>query len=94
MSRSLIGRFQQARSRPPLILSREKGTREPSFFTTLMAVSSIRSYVVYRRLHERHSRRRRIEKPSWQARESITRSLSMRQKGHFMVVIIHQARAP
>jgi hypothetical protein len=59
----------------------------------LMAVSSIRSYVVYRRLHERHSRRRRIEKPSWQARESMTRSLSIRQKGHFMAAMIHQPRA-
>ena len=43
MSWSLIGRFQQARSRPRLIFSRQKGTREPSFLTTLMAASSIRS---------------------------------------------------
>jgi hypothetical protein len=32
-----------------------------------------------------------MEKPSWQARESMTRSLSTRQKGHFMVSIIARA---
>jgi hypothetical protein len=35
-----------------------------------------------------------MEKPSWQARESITRSVSTRQKGHFMVAMIHAVRPP
>src|SRR3954465_13317128 len=87
--RVVIGRSQQARSRPRLIFSRSNGTREPSFLITLIVVSSGRSYVVKRRLQLRHSRRRRIARPSWLERESITRSLSRRQKGHFISALLY-----
>src|SRR3954452_18990196 len=89
--RVVIGRFQQARSSPRLIFSRSNGTREPSFLITLIVVSSVRSYVVKRRLQLTHCRRLRIAKPSWLDRESITRSLSMRQKGHFIFALLYLA---
>src|SRR3954470_23238651 len=92
--RVVIGRFQQARSRPRLIFSRSKGTREPSFLMTLIVVSSVRSYVVNRRLQLTHGRRRRIARPSWLDRESITRSLSMRQKGHFISALLYLPARP
>jgi hypothetical protein len=44
-----------------------------SFFTTIGADSSTRSYVVKRRLHDEHIRRRRIVAPSPLSRESTTR---------------------
>src|SRR5689334_19302428 len=67
-----------------MILVRSQGTRLPSFFTTVsLTCSSIRSYVVNRFVHARHSRRRRIARPPSQVRESITfrLSLSASQKG-------------
>src|SRR3954447_25220109 len=88
-----MGRFQQARSNPRLIFSRSNGTREPSFLMTLIVVSSGRSYVVKRRPQLTHSRRRRIASPSWLERESITRSLSRRQKGHFILHYYTRARS-
>src|SRR3954468_9160431 len=91
--RVVIGRFQQARSKPRLIFSRSKGTREPSFLMTLIVVSSGRSYVVNRRLQLLHSRRRRIASPSWLERESITLSLSTRQNGHFIFALLYTADA-
>src|ERR1035438_466819 len=44
----------------------------------------MRSYVVKRLLHFRHSRRRRIDSASLLSRESTTLSLANPQKGHFM----------
>src|SRR5512142_3395775 len=44
----------------------------------------MRSYVVKRFSHFRHSRRRRIDSPSLLSRESTTLSFSNPQKGHFM----------
>src|SRR5215831_3643020 len=43
----------------------------------------MRSYVVKRRLHFKHSRRRRIVSPPRPSRESITLSSTCPQKGHF-----------
>src|SRR6185295_5616269 len=44
----------------------------------------MRSYVVKRLPHFRHSRRRRMESASLLSRESTTLSFSKPQKGHFM----------
>src|SRR5271155_3374997 len=78
------GRFSQARSRPFSTFWRSNFSRRPSFFTTMYGISSMRSYVVKRLLHFRHSRRRRIESASLLSRESTTLSFSNPQKGHFM----------
>src|SRR5215472_2984054 len=43
----------------------------------------MRSYVVKRRLHFKHSRRRRMVSPPRPSRESITLSSKCAQKGHF-----------
>src|SRR5215472_10681445 len=43
----------------------------------------MRSYVVKRRLHFKHSRRRRMVSPPRPSRESITLSSTCAQKGHF-----------
>src|SRR5271163_304510 len=43
----------------------------------------MRSYVVKRRAHFRHSRRRRMVSPVRPSRESITLSSMLAQKGHF-----------
>src|SRR5262249_5543606 len=55
-----------------------------SFFMTIYGISSIRSYVVKRRSHFRHSRRRRIVSPVRPSRESITLSSVCPQNGHFI----------
>src|ERR1700723_536678 len=47
----------------------------------------MRSYVVKRLLHFRHSRRRRIDSASLLSRESTTLSLANPQKGHFMALV-------
>src|SRR6266849_6231594 len=49
----------------------------------MYGISSIRSYVVKRRPHLRHSRRRRMVSPLRPSRESITLSSTCAQKGHF-----------
>src|SRR6266567_4288417 len=46
----------------------------------------MRSYVVKRFSHFRHSRRRRMESASLLSRESTTLSLAKPQNGHFMVM--------
>src|SRR3984957_6013432 len=46
----------------------------------------MRSYVVKRFSHFRHSRRRRMESASLLSRESTTLSFSKPQKGHFMKI--------
>src|SRR5215467_12510583 len=46
----------------------------------------MRSYVVKRFSHFRHSRRRRIESASLLSRESTTLSFANPQKGHFMAL--------
>src|SRR5580704_17942883 len=46
----------------------------------------MRSYVVKRLPHLRHSRRRRMESASLLSRESTTLSFSKPQKGHFMKI--------
>src|ERR1700722_13375813 len=46
----------------------------------------MRSYVVKRLLHFRHSRRRRMDSASLLSRESTTLSLANPQKGHFMAL--------
>src|SRR4051812_38437192 len=66
------GRFSHAFFSPDSSFSRSNASRRPSFFTMSGVSSSTRSYVVKRRLHARHSRRRRITAPSCDSRESIT----------------------
>src|SRR2546430_4744138 len=62
---------------------RSKGSRRPSRLTTCGRTSSMYSWVVYRRWHLRHSRRRRMNSPSRPTRESTTRSSVWPQNGHF-----------
>src|SRR3972149_3924765 len=83
-SATLTGLFWVALRRPLRILLRSKGSRRPSFFTTMSWTSSMRSYVVNRRLQFRHSRRRRIAAPSRASRESTTFSSPCPHKGHFI----------
>ena len=52
-----------------------------------------RSYVVKRRPQPTHSRRRRTASPSWLERESMTLSLSTRQKGHFIIASLYTLEA-
>src|ERR1051325_2156903 len=47
----------------------------------------MRSYEVKRRSHFRHSRRRLIESPSRDSRESTTLSSINPQNGHFMTIL-------
>src|SRR5579864_4981197 len=47
----------------------------------------MRSYVVNRFPHFKHSRRRRMESASLLSRESTTLSFSNPQKGHFMALL-------
>src|SRR6267142_3663883 len=54
----------------------------------------MRSYVVKRFSHFRHSRRRRIDSPSLLSRESTTLSFSNPQKGHFIVRRVFPLRKP
>src|ERR1700740_361406 len=77
------GRFSHAFNNPCKIFCRSKRSRLPSFLITMYGISSIRSYVVNRRSHFRHSRRRRIVSPVRPSRESITLFSSCPQKGHF-----------
>src|SRR5256885_6943862 len=77
------GRFSQAFNSPCKIFCRSNLSRRPSFLITMYGISSIRSYVVNRRSHFRHSRRRRIVSPMRPSRESITLSSRFPQKGHF-----------
>src|SRR5215472_1521590 len=79
-----MGRFSQARRRPLRTFWRSNFSRRPSFLMTMYGISSIRSYVVKRFSHFRHSRRRRIESASLLSRESTTLSFSNPQKGHFI----------
>src|SRR6266481_1521501 len=82
------GRFSQAFSSPCKIFCRSKRSRRPSFLITIYGISSIRSYVVKRRPHFRHSRRRRIVSPPRPSRESITLSSICAQKGHFTGLVL------
>src|SRR6266566_1855677 len=77
------GLFSHAFSSPCKIFCRSNRSRLPSFLITMYGISSIRSYVVNRRLHFRHSRRRRMVSPPRPSRESITLSSICAQKGHF-----------
>src|SRR5712692_524885 len=77
------GLFSHAFSSPCKIFCRSKRSRRPSFLITMYGISSIRSYVVNRRLHFRHSRRRRMVSPPRPSHESITLSSICAQKGHF-----------
>src|SRR5258708_9741378 len=77
------GRFSQAFNSPCKIFWRSNRSRRPSFLITMYGISSIRSYVVNRRSHFRHSRRRRMVSPVRPSRESITLSSRCAQKGHF-----------
>src|SRR5579872_775734 len=80
------GRFSQARSSPFSTFWRSNFSRRPSFFTTMYGISSIRSYVVKRLPHFKHSRLRRIDSASLLSRESTTLSFANPQKGHFMAL--------
>src|SRR4051812_36024319 len=60
----------------------------------MYGISSIRSYVVKRRPHFKHSRRRRIASPPRLSRESITLSSAKRQNGHFTARRLPFAPAP
>src|SRR5215469_15720158 len=53
----------------------------------------MRSYVVKRREHLRHSRRRRMVSPARPSRESITLSSRCAQKGHFTRWVLLGARS-
>src|SRR6266446_638285 len=86
------GRFSQAFSSPCRIFCRSKRSRRPSFLITMYGISSIRSYVVKRRPHFRHSRRRRIVSPTRPSRESITLSSICAQKGHFTGLVLLAVR--
>src|SRR5258708_8228858 len=77
------GRFSQAFNSPCKIFWRSNRSRRQSFLITMYGISSIRSYVVNRRSHFRHSRRRRMVSPVRPSRESITLSSRCPQKGHF-----------
>ena len=77
-----IGLFSLARRSPERILLRSKASRFPSFFTTMYGISSILSYEVKRRPQPKHSRRRRMESPSFASRESTTLSSIWAQNGH------------
>ena len=66
------GRFSHARTMPLSTLLRSNVWRLPSFFTTTMGRLSTVSYVVNRFPHDRHSRRRRMLRPSSEWRESTT----------------------
>src|SRR5882762_4353209 len=82
------GLFSQAFSKPCKIFWRSNRSRRPSFLITMYGISSIRSYVVKRRPHFRHSRRRRIVSPVRPSRESITLSSTCAQKGHFTGLVL------
>src|SRR5689334_5959331 len=82
------GRFSHAFSNPCRIFCRSKRSRLPSFLITMYGISSMRSYVVKRRSHFRHSRRRRIVSPARPSRESITLSSRCPQNGHFTRVAL------
>src|SRR5487761_179697 len=51
----------------------------------MYGISSMRSYVVNRLPHFKHSRRRRIKSPARPSRESTTLSSRCEQNGHFTV---------
>ena len=78
-------RLLQARRRPFNILLRSNNSRLPFFFITISGTSSTISYVVKRRPHFRHYRRRRIAFPSSVARESVTFVSSPLQNGHLII---------
>ena len=78
------GLFSQATRIPLMSFSRSKGSRLPSFFMTMSGTRSTYSYVVKRRLHFRHSRRRLTLEPFFDPRESITLSFLLPQYGHRM----------
>src|SRR5439155_7537047 len=77
-------RFSHDFKMEPRSFWRSKGSRRPSRLTTCGSTSSMYSYVVYRRWHLRHSRRRRMNSPSRPTRESTTRSSVWPQNGHFI----------
>src|SRR6266404_2105685 len=77
------GRFSHAFNNPCNIFCRSNRSRLPSFLITMYGISSMRSYVVNRRSHFKHSRRRRIVSPVRPSRESMTLSSKCPQKGHF-----------
>src|SRR5207237_8362145 len=79
-----IERFSHDFRIEPRSFWRSKGSRRPSRLTTCGSTSSMYSYVVYRRWHFRHSRRRRMNSPSRPTRESTTRSSVWPQNGHFI----------
>src|SRR5699024_8316666 len=77
-SSSLTGRPWHALRTPLTTFSRLNGSVAPDRLTTeRLAVST----VVKRRLHWGHWRRRRIDDPSSEVRESTTRESPWRQKG-------------
>ena len=68
----LTGRFSRARTMPLRSFASSKGSRASSRFTRRGITSSAVSKVVKRSPHARHSRRRRICRPSPASRESMT----------------------
>src|SRR5882724_3409515 len=82
------GRFSHAFNNPCNIFCRSNRSRLPSFLITMYGISSMRSYVVNRRSHFKHSRRRRIVSPVRPSRESITLSSRCPQKGHFTPAVL------
>ena len=81
MSSSDTGRFSHAFQMPLFSFRRSKVSRRPSLLMTCVSAASIYSKVVKRFPQSRHSRRRRMESPSWQTRELTTLSFMLRQKG-------------
>jgi hypothetical protein len=76
------GRFSSAFCMPPRSLFSSNGSRLRSLLTTVGSSSSAVSKVVKRSLQARHSRRRRICRPSPARRESMTLVSDGRKKGN------------
>src|ERR1700744_5176294 len=78
------GRFSSAFSMPERIFASSNASRVRSPFTTTGMTSSAVSNVVNRSPQDRHSRRRRIWRPSPARRESVTFVSIWPQKGQYM----------
>ncbi len=84
MASRATGLFSKAFSMPPRSLTSSNASRVRSPFTTTGMTSSAVSNVVKRSPHERHSRRRRICRPSPARRESLTFVSTWPQNGQCM----------
>src|SRR3954468_6419621 len=79
-------RLRSAISKDRASLSRSKGTRRPLRLITVNSRNCTRSNVVKRKLHDRHTRRRRIAAESSVGRESFTCVSRLPQLGQRIMV--------